>query len=242
MSGIQTLGRVVVARSCGTKRSEPHSSLRLISAKTSSFSIEVPISGSRPRREPATATTSNDPSGRRRLTAATWKPMNSTTAPAMASSVSASRSPAWMRAPSPERTATRLRSGGDGPLMRGASAERAARCSADRRDSPADWARARVASRTACASLLGRTTAAVRCPGDELLMTTWRAPPASTSLFTGYADDHVAGTVSLIREDDRVIVVDPGMVPSRAAILDPLERARGGAGGRHRRRAQPPSP
>jgi glyoxylase-like metal-dependent hydrolase (beta-lactamase superfamily II) len=41
-------------------------------------------------------------------------------------------------------------------------------------------------------------------------------------LFTGYADDHVAGTVSLIREGDRVIVVDPGMVPSRAAILDPL--------------------
>ena len=41
-------------------------------------------------------------------------------------------------------------------------------------------------------------------------------------LFTGYADDRVAGTVSLIREGDRVIVVDPGMVPSRAAILDPL--------------------
>jgi glyoxylase-like metal-dependent hydrolase (beta-lactamase superfamily II) len=42
-------------------------------------------------------------------------------------------------------------------------------------------------------------------------------------LFTGYADDRVAGTVSLIREGDRVIVVDPGMVPSRAAILDPLK-------------------
>jgi glyoxylase-like metal-dependent hydrolase (beta-lactamase superfamily II) len=41
-------------------------------------------------------------------------------------------------------------------------------------------------------------------------------------VFTGYADDHVAGTVSLIREDDRVIVVDPGMVPARSAILDPL--------------------
>jgi glyoxylase-like metal-dependent hydrolase (beta-lactamase superfamily II) len=41
-------------------------------------------------------------------------------------------------------------------------------------------------------------------------------------LFTGYADDHVAGTVSLIRENDRVIVVDPGMVPSRSAILEPL--------------------
>ena len=42
-------------------------------------------------------------------------------------------------------------------------------------------------------------------------------------LFTGYADDRVAGTVCLIRDGDRVIVVDPGMVPTRAAILDPLE-------------------
>lgn len=42
-------------------------------------------------------------------------------------------------------------------------------------------------------------------------------------IFTGYAADHVAGTVSLVRDGDRVIVVDPGMVPSRAAILDPLE-------------------
>src|ERR1017187_8426901 len=42
-------------------------------------------------------------------------------------------------------------------------------------------------------------------------------------LFTGYAADRVAGTVSLIRDGDHVIVVDPGMVPSRAAILDPLE-------------------
>ena len=47
-------------------------------------------------------------------------------------------------------------------------------------------------------------------------------------LFTGYAgpgDDgalKVGGTVSLVRDGDRVIVVDPGMVPSRAAILDPL--------------------
>ena len=42
-------------------------------------------------------------------------------------------------------------------------------------------------------------------------------------LFTGYAADRVAGTVSLIRDGDRVIVVDPGMVPSRAAILNPLQ-------------------
>jgi glyoxylase-like metal-dependent hydrolase (beta-lactamase superfamily II) len=42
-------------------------------------------------------------------------------------------------------------------------------------------------------------------------------------LFTGYAADRVAGTVSLIRDGDRIIVVDPGMVPARSAILDPLE-------------------
>jgi glyoxylase-like metal-dependent hydrolase (beta-lactamase superfamily II) len=47
-------------------------------------------------------------------------------------------------------------------------------------------------------------------------------------LFCGYAgpgDDgalRVGGTVSLIRDADRVIVVDPGMVPRRSDILDPL--------------------
>ena len=47
-------------------------------------------------------------------------------------------------------------------------------------------------------------------------------------LFSGYAgpgDDgalRVGGTVTLVRDGDRVIVVDPGMVPARAAILDPL--------------------
>jgi glyoxylase-like metal-dependent hydrolase (beta-lactamase superfamily II) len=41
-------------------------------------------------------------------------------------------------------------------------------------------------------------------------------------LFVGYVGDNVAGTVSLIRDADRVIVVDPGMVPTRSAILDPL--------------------
>ena len=41
-------------------------------------------------------------------------------------------------------------------------------------------------------------------------------------LFTGYVGDNVAGTVSLVREGDRVIVVDPGMVPDRSAILEPL--------------------
>ncbi len=41
-------------------------------------------------------------------------------------------------------------------------------------------------------------------------------------LFTGYAADRVAGTVSLVRDAGRVIIVDPGMVPTRSAILDPL--------------------
>jgi glyoxylase-like metal-dependent hydrolase (beta-lactamase superfamily II) len=41
-------------------------------------------------------------------------------------------------------------------------------------------------------------------------------------VFAGYADDRVAGTVSLVRDEDRVIVVDPGMVPDRSAILQPL--------------------
>ncbi|MDQ1634616.1 MAG: hypothetical protein QOJ32_1425, partial [Frankiaceae bacterium] len=45
-------------------------------------------------------------------------------------------------------------------------------------------------------------------------------------LFTGYVGERVAGTVSLVRDGDgateRVIVVDPGMVPSRLAILEPL--------------------
>ena len=41
-------------------------------------------------------------------------------------------------------------------------------------------------------------------------------------LFSGYVGDRVDGTVSLIRSGDAVVVVDPGMVPDRAAILDPL--------------------
>jgi|SRR4051794_16057197 len=43
-------------------------------------------------------------------------------------------------------------------------------------------------------------------------------------LFDGYAADRVAGTVSLVRDGDAVLVVDPGMVPERSAILDPLTR------------------
>lgn len=41
-------------------------------------------------------------------------------------------------------------------------------------------------------------------------------------LVTGYVGERVAGTVSLVRDGDKVIVVDPGMVPSRSAILEPL--------------------
>jgi glyoxylase-like metal-dependent hydrolase (beta-lactamase superfamily II) len=41
-------------------------------------------------------------------------------------------------------------------------------------------------------------------------------------IVEGYADDRVAGTVSLIRDGDAVIVVDPGMVRHRDAILEPL--------------------
>jgi glyoxylase-like metal-dependent hydrolase (beta-lactamase superfamily II) len=44
-------------------------------------------------------------------------------------------------------------------------------------------------------------------------------------LTIGYAaSPSVAGTVGLVRDGERVIVVDPGMVKSRSLILDPLER------------------
>ena len=41
-------------------------------------------------------------------------------------------------------------------------------------------------------------------------------------LFEGYVGDRVAGTVSFVRENDVRVVIDPGMVPEPAAILDPL--------------------
>ena len=44
-------------------------------------------------------------------------------------------------------------------------------------------------------------------------------------LTVGYADmPSVAGTVGLVRDGDRIIVVDPGMVRDRRLILDPIER------------------
>ncbi len=41
-------------------------------------------------------------------------------------------------------------------------------------------------------------------------------------LFTGYVGDHTASTVSFVRGGNVRLIVDPGMVPSPAAILDPL--------------------
>ena len=43
-------------------------------------------------------------------------------------------------------------------------------------------------------------------------------------LAEGYAGDRVASTVTLIRDGDAVIVVDPGMVASRETILGPLAK------------------
>jgi len=40
--------------------------------------------------------------------------------------------------------------------------------------------------------------------------------------FISEEDDHVRSTVGFVRDGDTLIVVDPGMVPSAAAILDPL--------------------
>ena len=42
-------------------------------------------------------------------------------------------------------------------------------------------------------------------------------------LAVGYAGDRVASTVVLVRDGDATIVVDPGMVARRDAILRPLE-------------------
>jgi glyoxylase-like metal-dependent hydrolase (beta-lactamase superfamily II) len=41
-------------------------------------------------------------------------------------------------------------------------------------------------------------------------------------LSAGYADERVASTVVLIRDEGQAIVVDPGMVSDRGKILDPL--------------------
>lgn len=41
-------------------------------------------------------------------------------------------------------------------------------------------------------------------------------------LFNGYADSHVASTVSFVRDGDVRVIIDPGMVPDQSAILKPL--------------------
>ena len=56
------------------------------------------------------------------------------------------------------------------------------------------------------------------------------APPARSAQFdvllVGSVEPLVVSTCSLVRDGDAVIVVDPGLAPSQAAILDPL-RAHG---------------
>ena len=46
--------------------------------------------------------------------------------------------------------------------------------------------------------------------------------PVVHVLTSGYVGPRTASTVSLIEASDRLVVVDPGMVSSRAAILDPI--------------------
>jgi len=49
-----------------------------------------------------------------------------------------------------------------------------------------------------------------------------RASPIVHVLTSGYVGPRTASTVSLIQASDGLVVVDPGMVSSRAAILDPI--------------------
>lgn len=43
-------------------------------------------------------------------------------------------------------------------------------------------------------------------------------------LHSGYVGERVAGSVSLVRDVDRIIVVDPGMVATRSAIVAPMKQ------------------
>jgi glyoxylase-like metal-dependent hydrolase (beta-lactamase superfamily II) len=43
-------------------------------------------------------------------------------------------------------------------------------------------------------------------------------------LFEGYIGEHTASTVAFIRDGEARIVWDPGMVPSKGVILEPLRR------------------
>jgi len=53
-------------------------------------------------------------------------------------------------------------------------------------------------------------------------------PSARSATFhvlqEGSGSPHVRSTVSLVLDGDQVVVIDPGMAPSQAAILDPLDR------------------
>ncbi|MGA7269640.1 MAG: MBL fold metallo-hydrolase [Acidimicrobiia bacterium] len=53
----------------------------------------------------------------------------------------------------------------------------------------------------------------------------WKVSPARIDiLFEGYAgEEGVAGTIGLVRDGSHVVVVDPGMVPDRRAILTSME-------------------
>ncbi len=43
-------------------------------------------------------------------------------------------------------------------------------------------------------------------------------------LFNGYVGGRVASTVTLVRDGAAHVIIDPGMVPTAASILDPLAR------------------
>lgn len=49
------------------------------------------------------------------------------------------------------------------------------------------------------------------------------SPTALLHILTvGYADDRVASTCTLVRDEGAVIVIDPGMVANRSLLLEPL--------------------
>jgi glyoxylase-like metal-dependent hydrolase (beta-lactamase superfamily II) len=52
------------------------------------------------------------------------------------------------------------------------------------------------------------------------------APQSSSAevhiLFTGYVGQGVAGTVAYVRDGEARVIIDPGIVPSRSSILEPL--------------------
>lgn len=69
-----------------------------------------------------------------------------------------------------------------------------------------------------------RTSASIRTPISE-----WRRKEGAVVarldlLATGYAGDRVASTIVLIRDTDATIVVDPGMIADRGALLRRLEQ------------------